>query len=86
MWVGTGTRLQARKLPANSGQEIVILNKLETLLSKISDWQTSIDYDPITFHGIDTDHNVLKGCIHSLYQEALYARVSNKLSCCLMTL
>ena len=80
MWVGTGTRLQARKLPANSGQEIVILNKLETLLSKISDWQTSIDYDPITFHGIDTDHNVLKGYIHSLYQEALYARVSDKLS------
>ena len=31
MWVGTGTRLQARKLPANSEQEIVISNKLETL-------------------------------------------------------
>ena len=26
MWVGTGTRLQARKLPANSEQEIVIAN------------------------------------------------------------
>ena len=31
MWVGTGTRLQARKLPANSDQEIVISSKLENL-------------------------------------------------------
>ena len=31
MWVGTGTRLQAKKLPANSEQEICISNKLETL-------------------------------------------------------
>ena len=80
MWVGTGTRLQVRKLPANSDQEIFILNKLETLRLKISDWQSSIDYDPITFHGINTDHNILKGNIHSLYQEALYARVSDKLN------
>ena len=46
MWVGTGTRLQARKLPANSGQEIIISNKFETLRSKISDWQISIDVSP----------------------------------------
>ena len=31
MWVGTGTRLQARKSPANSDQEIVISSKLENL-------------------------------------------------------
>ena len=80
MWVGTGTRLQARKLPANSDQELVISNKLETLRLKISEWQSLIDYEPITFHCIDTDHNVLKGYIHSFYQEALYARVSDKLS------
>ena len=80
MWVGTGTRLQARKLPANSDQEIVISNKLENLRLKISDWQSLIEYDPITFDGINTEHNVLKGNIHSLYQEALYARVTDKLS------
>ena len=32
MWVGTGTRLQARKLPTNSDQEIFILNKLDSLI------------------------------------------------------
>ena len=42
MWVGTGTQLQARKLPANSDQEIVILTKLENLRLKISNWQTVI--------------------------------------------
>ena len=31
MWVGTGTHLQARKLPANSDKEIVISSKLENL-------------------------------------------------------
>ena len=31
MWVGTGNRLQARKLPANSDQETVISSKLESL-------------------------------------------------------
>ena len=59
MWVGTGTRLQARKLPANSEQEIVISNKLATLRLKISDWQSSIEYDLITVDGINTEHNVL---------------------------
>ena len=32
------------------------------------------------FEGISDDHNVLKGNIHSLYQEALYARVLDRLS------
>ena len=80
MWVGTGTSLQARKLPANSDQEIVISTKLESLRLQISTWQTAIDYEPITFDGINADHNVLKGNIHSLYQKALYAWVTDKLS------
>ena len=80
MWVGTVTRLQARKLPTNSDQEIIISSKLENLLLKISTWQTAIDYEPITFDGINADHSVLKGDIQSLYQEALHARVTNKLS------
>ena len=33
-----------------------------------------------TFDGINTEHNVLKENIHSLYQEALYARLTDKLS------
>ena len=48
MWVGTGTRLQARKLPANSDQEIDISNKFETLRGKISEWQNIIEFDLIT--------------------------------------
>ena len=59
MWVGVGTRLQVRKLPANSELETVILNKLEILRSDISHWQYLIDYEPITYEGISTDHNVL---------------------------
>ena len=46
----------------------------------MSTWQTAIDDEPITFEGINDDHNVLKGDIHSLYQEALSARVTDKLS------
>ena len=80
MWVGTGTRLQARKLPADSNQEIVIVSKLENLHLKIANWQKAIDEEPITFEGIKTNHNELKGAIYSLYQEALYARVTDKLS------
>ena len=41
---------------------------------------TAIDYEPITFDKTKADHNVLKGDIHSFYQEALYARVTDKLS------
>ena len=73
MWVGTGTRIQARKLPANSNQEIFIVSKLENLQLKISNWQKAIEEEPITFEGIKADHNELKGAIHSLYQKALYA-------------
>ena len=80
IWVGTATRLQARKLTADSNQEFVIASKLENLQLIISNWQTAIDDEPITFEGIKDDHNLLKGDIHSLYQESLYARVTNKLS------
>ena len=80
MWVGIGTRLQVRKLPTNSELETVISNKLEFLRSDISHRQYLIDYEPITYEGISTDHNVLKGNINSLYQEALYAHVTDKLS------
>ena len=73
MWVGTGTPLQARKLPDDSNQEIVIVSKLENLQLKISNWQKAIEEEPITFEGIKTDHYELKGAIHSLYQKALYA-------------
>ena len=69
-------------MPANSDQEIIISNKLEDLRLKISNWQILIDNDDklITFDSINTDHNALKGNIHSLYLEALYARVTDKLS------
>ena len=58
--LGTGTRLQARKLSANSDQEVVISLKFENLQLKISNWQTAIDDEPITFEGIKADHNALK--------------------------
>ena len=67
-------------MPANSDQEIVISTKLKNLHLQISNWQTAIDNEPITFNGIDTDHSVLKGDIHSLYQEVLFTRVTDKLS------
>ena len=76
MWYSiTGQKVTSRQY-----QEIVIVSKLENLQLKISNWQTAIDDEPITFEGIKADHNVLKGDIHSLYQEALYARVTDKLS------
>ena len=65
MWVGTDTQLQARKLPANSNQEIVIASKLENIHLKIATWQKAIDEEPITFEGIKADHDELKGAIHS---------------------
>ena len=58
MWVGTGTWLQARKLPADSNQEIIIVSKLERLHLKISNWQTAIEEEPITFESIKAGHNV----------------------------
>ena len=43
MWVGTGTRLQARKLPANSDQQVFIDSKFEIIPAKIATWQRDID-------------------------------------------
>ena len=66
--------------------QLIVIKKLLFQLNfrvfclKISNWQTAIDNEPIIFDGINTDHKVLKGDIHSLYQEALYARVTDKLS------
>ena len=80
MWVGAGTRLQVWKLPANRDLETVILNKFKVLKTNISKWQQLIEYEPITFEGFYTDSNVLKGDIKALYQEALYTRVTDKLS------
>ena len=61
LWVGTGTQLQARKLPANSDQEMVITSKLENVHIKVDSWQKVIDEDPITFEGIKNHHDELKG-------------------------
>ena len=80
MWVGTGTRLQTRQFPANIDKEHIISSKLETLREKISGWQHIIKYDLITIDSIKADHNQLKGEIHSLYQESIYAHASVKLS------
>ena len=41
MWVGTGTRLQTRKFPANNDLEHIISSKFETLRGKTSEWQYS---------------------------------------------
>ena len=80
MWVGTGTRLQARKLPADSDQQAVIASKFESVRAKIATWQMVIDEDPITLEGIKTEYDELKGAIHSHYQDALYAQVTDTLS------
>ena len=80
MWVGTGDRLQTRKFPANSDQEHIILSKFKTLRDQISEWQYIIEYDLITADSIKADHKRLKGEIHSLYQESIYAHASEKLS------
>ena len=66
MWVGAGTRLQVRKLPANSDLETIISNKFRILQSKIAEWQHLFDYEPITFEGINTDFNVIKRNINAL--------------------
>ena len=39
-----------------------------------------IEYDLITVDSIKADHNHLKGEIHSLYEESIYAHASDKLS------
>ena len=80
MWVGTGTRLQTRKFPANSDQEHIISSKFKTLRDQISEWQYIIKYDLITVDSFKADHKRLKGEIHSLYQESIYAHASEKVS------
>ena len=78
--MGIGIQLQARKLPADSDQQAIIAAKFDSVHVKIATWQKFIDEEPITFEEIKNDHGELKGAIHSLYQEALYARVTDKLS------
>ena len=56
--MGTGTCLQTKKLPVDSDQETVIFSKLESLQLKISNWQTAIEEEPITFESIKAGHNV----------------------------
>ena len=75
-----GTRLQARKLPASSEQQAAIESKLEIICANIANWQRDIDEEPITFEGVKFEYVELKGSFHSLYQEALYGRVTDKLS------
>ena len=74
------TRLQARKLPVNREQQAFIELKLEIIHGNIATWQRDIDEEPITFERIKSQYYSLKGSIHSLYQEALYGRVTDKLS------
>ena len=52
MWVGTGTQLQARKLPADSDQQAIFASKFESVREKIATWQKTIGEDPITLEGI----------------------------------
>ena len=52
----------------------------ESVCIKIANWQRVIDKDPITLEGIKNVYDQLKGAIYSLYQDALYARVTDKLS------
>ena len=66
MGVGTGTRLQARKLPANNEQQAFIESKLEIIRTNIATWQRDIDKEPNTFEGINTQYVSLQGSIHSL--------------------
>ena len=77
--MGTGTRLQARKLPANNDQQAFIASKFKIIHAKIATWQRVIDEEPITLEGIKTEYDELKESIHSLYQDVLYARVTDKL-------
>ena len=66
MWVGTGTRLQARKLLANSDQQAFTESKFEIMHANIATWQRDIDEEPITLEGIKTEYDELKGSIHPL--------------------
>ena len=57
-----------------------LVNKFKTLKIKISAWQSVINYELPTIDGIKANHNQLKGEMHSLYQESIYAHASEKLS------
>ena len=46
--IGISTRLQARRLPTNSDQELLISNKLDSLKGEISHWQNIIEFELIT--------------------------------------
>ena len=69
-----------QRSPANSNQEHIMSSKVKILREKISAWQSIIKYELSTIDSIKTDHNQLKGEIHSLYQESIYAHASEKLS------
>ena len=80
MGIGTSTRSQTRRFPTNSEKELMISNKLKSLKEQISEWQTLIEFDYITVDSVRTDYTQLKGEIHSLYQESIYAHAPEKLS------
>ena len=56
MGAGISTRLQARRLPIDSDQELLISNKLDSIKGEISHWQSIIDYDLITVDDVRIDH------------------------------
>ena len=72
MWLGIGTRLQVRRLPAGIDRQSLIQTQYDGICEIIRAWQIQIDEDPITFEGITAQFVSLKESIHSLYQEALY--------------
>ena len=80
MGIGTSTRLQTRQFPTNSDKEHMISSNLKSLKRKISEWQHIIEFDLITIDSVTADHNQLKGEIHLLYQESIYAHAPEKLS------
>ena len=72
MLVGTGTRLQVRRLPTGNDWQAFIQSQYDGICDNIISWQIKIDEEPITFKGINTQFIRIKGSIHSLYQEALH--------------
>ena len=65
--------LRGWELPADSDQQAIIAAKFDSVRVKIANWRKLIDDETITYEGIKDGHEELKGAIHSLYQEALYA-------------
>ena len=80
MWVGTGTCLQVRKLPTSIEQEPSIQSQYDIIRWNIAAWQRDIDEEPIPIEGIQTRFVYFQGSIHSLYQNVLCSRVTDKLS------